>query len=599
MSTLLPYEIPDNIFRIVLKKELPAVVTSEIRLSHVNYKKAYATMIYLEEATQSKFMAQFNQKSIKLEQIGFKKIFRIKIEKRITKMVEAVDENILDHFTLKPIKTSRIFNKNISIPGSIKGCNKKYIFVKIDEDGFDYLRRHCKWTFFDISFHMNRTIFQLQHNALEWIEDHQLFSLLIKNPTYDVKQRVTSHHYLETYKFSGLLASNLNDEQKIAAINIVKAQNAPMPYLLFGPAGTGKTRTIVAAVEEIVRSSEKCVLVCTNSNAACDEITERLLKVLHSGEMFRMYAKSHDVRKISDNIKPICNYFKRKFLFPSLKFLYQFRVIICTLTTSGCMVRARDESTFNCHHFSHVIIDEAASTHETVTWIPVAGLCTSRGQIHSSIVLAGDPKQLDAVTKSNLAAQLGFKTSFMEQLFECRLYKRNSTTGEYNQKYITQLVKNYRSHSSILHVPNELFYESKLQARASSDITDWFIGSDLLPSKNFPVIFKSVQGFCKRSKEDFSIFNMKEVDGVMGYIKKLLRKKGHNGKKRLNVVITRAKCLLIIIGDPHTLSSDKNWRRLIEYCIENDALIQGDKPFRLDQNSSSSLMSRLSNLQIN
>lgn len=51
--------------------------------------------------------------------------------------------------------------------------------------------------------------------------------------------------------------------------------------------------------------------------------------------------------------------------------------------------------------------------------------------------------------------------------------------------------------------------------------------------------------------------------------------------QRMNVVITRAKSLLIIVGDPHTLCLDENWEKLIEYCIQNNALIQGDKPFYL------------------
>lgn len=81
-------------------------------------------------------------------------------------------------------------------------------------------------------------------------------------------------------------------------------------------------------------------------------------------------------------------------------------------------------------------------------------------------MLAGDPKQLDAVTKSTYAAKLGYKISFMEQLLTRNFYNRNSRTGEYNQNYITQLVKNYRSHSAILSAANMLFYDNKLQVRA-------------------------------------------------------------------------------------------------------------------------------------
>lgn len=149
---------------------------------------------------------------------------------------------------------------------------------------------------------------------------------------------------------------------------------------------------MVAAIEEIVRSSDNCVLVCANSNAACDEITERLLNVLHYGEMLRMYAKSFDTRKISENIKPISNGRGESILFPSLESLYKFRVVICTLTTACVFTRAREFSAsrqikrvrryhehnldyngYNPSHFSHIIIDEAASTNETSALVPIAG----------------------------------------------------------------------------------------------------------------------------------------------------------------------------------------------------------------------------------
>lgn len=95
------------------------------------------------------------------------------------------------------------------------------------------------------------------------------------------------------------------------------------------------------------------------------------------------------------------------------------------------------------------------------------GLCTSPNQINSSIVLAGDPKQLDAVTKSRTAVRIGYKTSWMEHLFNRQLYQRNAATDKFNPKYITQLVKNYRSHAAILHLPNILFYDNKLEVKAS------------------------------------------------------------------------------------------------------------------------------------
>jgi len=41
--------------------------------------------------------------------------------------------------------------------------------------------------------------------------------------------------------------------------------------------------------------------------------------------------------------------------------------------------------------------------------------------------------------------------------------------------------------------------------------------------------------------------------------------------KRFNVAITRAQALLIIVGNPHVLSNDKQWGVLLKYCIDNKA----------------------------
>lgn len=138
--------------------------------------------------------------------------------------------------------------------------------------------------------------------------------------------------------------------------------------------GTGKTRTLVSAIEEIIlHSSENAILVCANSNAAADEITERLLKVIDESQIFRMYAKSYSKNKIPNEIRKVCNINEEEIRIPCLKFLYEYRVLVCTLHTAGVLARARDDPDFKSNHFSHVIIDEAACTHETVAMIAIAG----------------------------------------------------------------------------------------------------------------------------------------------------------------------------------------------------------------------------------
>lgn len=112
----------------------------------------------------------------------------------------------------------------------------------------------------------------------------------------------------------------------------------------------------------------------SNSNAACDEITERLLQVLNPGDVFRLYSQSFDPMRVSEKIKPFCNLQKDGFLLPSLQFIYQFRVVVSTLITAGFMTRARGvDDNFDESHFSYIIIDEAACAQEQVLMCAIAG----------------------------------------------------------------------------------------------------------------------------------------------------------------------------------------------------------------------------------
>jgi len=43
--------------------------------------------------------------------------------------------------------------------------------------------------------------------------------------------------------------------------------------------------------------------------------------------------------------------------------------------------------------------------------------------------------------------------------------------------------------------------------------------------------------------------------------------------KRFNVAITRAKALLIVIGNPHVLGKDPHWKQLLNYCRINNSYL--------------------------
>lgn len=263
------------------------------------------------------------------------------------------------------------------------------------------MRNFCESQYFDISYNINRLGYQLQHRAIKYVERHNLHSILINNRRFDSHED-DGHDLLgcSLNGFSGKLAETLNNEQKMAVKCILKSDNM-LPYLLFGPAGkkktlikiyaiicakckipvfvqgTGKTRTLASAVEEIIQSSKNCVLICANSNTACDEIGGRLLKIFGKGVILRMYAKSYDERSVSSELKECSNFQNGQFRFPCLKYIYRFRIVICTLLTAGCLSRALEDPEYDSGHFSHIIIDECASSNETATLIPIAGIFIS------------------------------------------------------------------------------------------------------------------------------------------------------------------------------------------------------------------------------
>lgn len=67
---------------------------------------------------------------------------------------------------------------------------------------------------------------------------------------------------------------NLNDSQKSSIENALSCENF---YLIHGPFGTGKTRTLVELISQETRQNHK-VLATAESNAAVDNILERLMK---------------------------------------------------------------------------------------------------------------------------------------------------------------------------------------------------------------------------------------------------------------------------------------------------------------------------------
>lgn len=168
-----------------------------------------------------------------------------------------------------------------------------------------------------------------------------------------------------------------------AVHHIVEGTAHPAPYLLFGPPGTGKTKTLVEAITQIVTLDEKTrVLVCATSNAAADELALRIIPNLPNTcwtnhNLYRIYSSSYKPEAPIDDDLRECSNFDLKFC-PEWDFLKKYRIIVATLLVGGSLHYAKV-----CpKEFTHLFIDECGSATEIASLVPIASKTDLNTQIH-------------------------------------------------------------------------------------------------------------------------------------------------------------------------------------------------------------------------
>ncbi|CAM9845925.1 unnamed protein product [Bubo scandiacus] len=503
---------------------------------------------------------------------------------------------------------------------------------------------------FDVTFTFNRLPLQVQHRAATLAMQRGLSGLLF--PSGSCHQSLFTGTFQPRWFDRKLQA---NEEQCRAVTHIVTGMSRPAPYLIFGPPGTGKTVTLVEAIKQVWTCFKDArILACAPSNSATDLLCQRLIKDIAPRYIYRLVANSRSYQEVPADIRSCCNWDDEQscYMYPSKEHLQRYRILITTLVTAGRLVSANFPPGF----FSHVFIDEGGQAVEPESVVAIAGLLSAMDQETNpnggQLVLAGDPQQLGPVLRSPLAIEHGLGTSLLERLMlHNPLYKKSS--GGYDPQFVTKLLWNYRSHETILRIPNELFYDSELKACESDelDVRSLYCAWEELPKKGFPVIFHGVCGEEQREAKSPSFFNTAEIEVLVHYLKKLLQSRGKGGcprvspkevgiispyrkqvekirkavtsldpvlralpdisllkvgsveefqgqerrvilisavrscseyfpldetfnlgflknPKRFNVAITRAKALLIVVGNPAVLSKDQHWHRFLRYCRE-------------------------------
>ncbi|KAK3055742.1 hypothetical protein LTS18_011781, partial [Coniosporium uncinatum] len=307
----------------------------------------------------------------------------------------------------------------------------------------------------------------------------------------------------------------LNFEQCKAIESICKHNYGDIPYLISGPPGTGKTKTLVEIALQLIRhtSGVSHILVCAPSDPAADTLAQRLRHWLGPAKMLRLNAFQRTFAEVSGELLPYCYVQNDRFGIPPFRELMGFSIVVTTCRDAAMLVHAHvtnqdlhhlEESMLSALHpdrqqeklklhWDALLIDEAAQAIEPEALIPLTVICppTTEDSVtrYPAFIMAGDQRQLGPRTSSRLPA---LERSLFERLFDRPLYAghllaRHSLGRKRPHQTLTKamlpiirppfanLIRNYRSHPAILAVPSALFYSDTLipEAAHRDDLLSW------------------------------------------------------------------------------------------------------------------------------
>lgn len=251
---------------------------------------------------------------------------------------------------------------------------------------------------FSVNFSFTRTPLRTMHRAVDELSDVLVSSGEIQ------RAAPKKHQYL-------------NEEQQKFLGTALQPPGADggLPILLWGPPGTGKTTTLVHTIVAIIRAQPGAkVLVTAPSNPASDLLCERLAELgVERSEMLRLVAVMRSHRDITAKAQDFAetDSVTGGFVVPSLAKLQKQRVIVATCTTAAYIRSSLAD--MKDTWFSHVFVDEAAQAMEAEVLVAL----TLRGK-KGRLFLAGDWQQLGPVIRSPIAIRFGLQLPLMERIVQ-------------------------------------------------------------------------------------------------------------------------------------------------------------------------------------
>lgn len=444
------------------------------QLMPLNYLERMKLGIYLEELTMEKAFANYHidRTSFEAKEDYLKIHVQNIAEKRPSIIVG--DKVVATEIIVENGRKERLSNE-----GYIHKLGNDLILVKFNSTLHEsYIDKE-----FSVDFVYSRSLFRKLHHALEtFLANGELgYHFLFPNDKICMKEVQLSASVddkgdlLIQDRKHNWFNSQLNEPQKIAISNILRGEKRPLPYVLFGCPGSGKTMTIVETILQIHKHIKSAkIIVATPSNSAANLILEMLinsdvldkddpafLRITGNNILERemipdylmKYCGTVSIASEKDDAvkyKPIRN--ARGVLQNCTKStILKYKIIVGTLSIFSCFMQMSIDT-----YFSHVIIDEAGQSMEPESLIALTAM-----RKKTQCILSGDPQQLGPIVLSRFGKLNNFDISLMERLLVTHpFYARNHgpKQDQYDPKFVSKLKINYRSHPSVLKIYNDLFY---------------------------------------------------------------------------------------------------------------------------------------------
>lgn len=389
--------------------------------------------------------------------------------------------------------------------------------VLLDLHGAFHRSFNAAFDLVDLRFTFSRTIFRTSHNGIMKAPETMGMALLLPDVNH-VKENLVAKRCRELPLSINFANRDLNSEQQTAIWAIIQGAIRPLPHIIWGPPGTGKSTTVVEAVYQLARHASKPkILVVAPSNDAVDILVAKLSSYFPPSNMRRLLAYSHSIGQLLPVVVP---YARDSLSSDELcQEALSAQIIVSTVNLAARLAVlgvARG-------HFNVLCVDEAghATEPEVVAVASTLMDFQRKDDRVGQLILAGDPKQLGPIVTSDLCRKFGLDVSYMERIANRQVYTKDSS-NQLSTLLITKLVRNYRSHPSILKLPNELFYGAELVAAGNPlkthDMTRW----EYLPNKKFPILFHATRGENVREGNSPSWFNPQEAEEVVNYVDALV-----------------------------------------------------------------------------